>query len=81
MRACLCESVCPCVCASYLLLVPHGALPADHDFTSRLCLQLLGSESPRAQDTAHEVELPEKDTRVNMEPQKRLYRRAHKTIT
>ena len=33
---------------TYLFLVPHGALAADHHFAAGLLLQLLGGQPPRA---------------------------------
>lgn len=44
----------------YLLLVPHGALPSDHDLAAGLGLQLFGCQSSWAQDPPHEVELEKK---------------------
>ena len=42
---------------SYLLLVPHGALPSDHDLAAGLSLQLFGGEAAGPQDPPHKVEL------------------------
>ena len=46
-----------CPVGLYLFLVPHGALPPDHDLAAGLLLQLLGGHAAGAEDAAHKVEL------------------------
>ena len=52
--------------SSYLLLVPHGVLPSDHDLAAGLSLQLFGGEAAWPQDPSHKVELHTREERKRL---------------
>ena len=42
---------------THLLLIPHGALSSDHNFTARLLFQLLRCHSSGSQNPSDKIEL------------------------